>query len=80
MLNIQAGPRLCTASSAYSRGGHLAAREPFLSGPYYILKLLHTILKYIIYNLIYRYNNCYIVLNIIKYLNNICIYKYSVQP
>jgi hypothetical protein len=37
---------------------HLA-RELYLSGPCYILKLHHTIIKFIVFTLTYRYNNYY---------------------
>jgi hypothetical protein len=53
----------------YTRDGQLAAREPFLSGPCFIFKLHHTIFKFIVYTLSYQYNDCYLVINIVKYLN-----------
>jgi hypothetical protein len=66
-------------AKAISHGGQLAAREPFLSGPYFIFKLHHTISKFIVYTLAYRCKNCYLVLNIVKCLNVICMYTYNFQ-
>jgi hypothetical protein len=62
-----------THMSYLRQGWATGGQRVFFTGLCYILKLHHIILKFILYILTYRYNNCYLVLNIIKCLNVICM-------
>jgi hypothetical protein len=63
--------------SVQTKGGQLAAREHFFIWPMPYFQITSYNLKFIVY----RYNKCYLVLNIVKRLNVIYnMFKYSFQP